>query len=113
MKYKLLVQNGIHFVCLEDGTKIPYQVSSIVTQMNRNAATVEVVVLCRTVEAKDSWPVFKHGGLYMNGARLAELDKVWFKPDYGIHNSGVCGQCNFTVDVELIDTIETPKTIYI
>ena len=110
MKYKLLAEKGMHFVCLDDGTKIPCQTKTTVTQYQRLAAVVDVVALCQSVEVPGGWLLFKEGGIYMGNIRLLNLDKVWFKPDYTMHEKGHLGHCHFTVEAELVDTIEQPKS---
>jgi hypothetical protein len=42
--YKILIKNGVSFVCFLNGVKIPYQTKTIVTQNLRDPAFVTVCI---------------------------------------------------------------------
>jgi hypothetical protein len=109
MKYKLLNKKGAHFVCLEDGTQIPLQVSATVQFMfEKCRTTVEAFCDERMGLPDDPKLRFKNGGLtygqyVLDGAQVLSYKKGTQGMDWtpGI----IC----FTVDCELPDTIEQPK----
>lgn len=109
MKYLLLNQRGLHFVCLEDGTKIPVQVSATV-QVQREKCIVTVESLCdeRMGLPEDPRLRFVDGVLTYDKLVLDNAKVLSYKP--GVAGpSGDIGRITFVVECELPDTIEQPK----
>ena len=108
MKYKLLAEKGIHFVCLDDGTKIARQVNSIVSQELKE---IPIVTLSAIGYSNDK------EGLWMDGNRVMhgdiELEGLFdFKYTTEPANSKL-SVINFTFSLraEIVDTVEAPKLI--
>ena len=109
MKYKLLNMKGAHFVCLEDGTKIPCQVSATVQVMYQDCL-VRVEALCdeRLGAPDDPKLIFFEYCLTYGRYVLDNISDIVFCP--GVPGTeGKMGSIFFTVACELPDTIEQPK----
>ena len=114
MKFKLLNQRGMHIVCLEDGTKIPCQVSAI-TQIQREACRVTVEALCdkRIGTDEDVKLSFQYGFLTYGKYILDNATVLSYKEGTGVHgdeqDKWELGRVTFVVDCDLPDTVEQPK----
>ena len=109
MTYKLLNQKGAHFVCLEDGTKIPCQVSATV-QVMYEKCRVTVEALCDEVLGKPEDAklrfidgVLTYGNYLLDNVSNVEIIPGTPDPDFKI------GKITFTVHCDLPDTTEQPK----
>ena len=114
MKYKLLNQRGMHIVCLEDGTKIPVQVSAM-TQIQREKCVVTVEALCdkrigteEDVKLNFSEGVLTYGKYTLDNAQVLSYKKGTGGPGYE-QDKWELGRITFVVDCELPDTNEQPK----
>ena len=111
MKYKLLTEKGLHLVCLEDGTRIPCQITTTVTQYCREPAIASVVCFCSQFKANCNWLLFEEGRVKMGGFILEGLGRVCFTPDFSMGDAGFLGRIKFEVEVELVDTVEKPTKV--
>jgi hypothetical protein len=109
MKYKLLNKKGAHFVCLEDGTQVPCQVSAT-TQVMFEKAIVTVEALCDERLGTPDDPKLKfqdgvltYGKYILEGVNVLSYKKGAAVPDWEI------GKITFVVECELPDTNEQPK----
>jgi len=105
MKYKLLTEKGTHFVCLEDGTKIPGQVKMTIIQYLRDVVLAQIVA----TQDNDLCPdglILKQGMLFLNGVELSGTLSIvrLAAPD-----EQQATRVYFEVYVDLVDTIEQPK----
>lgn len=109
MKYKLLNKGGVHFVCLEDGTNIPVQVSATV-QVMREKCIVKVDALCDERLGTPDDPKLRliDGVLTYGRYVLDEVTDVEYTPGAPEPDHKI-GQITFTVYCELPDTIEQTK----
>jgi hypothetical protein len=107
MKYKLLTEKGTHFVCLDDGTKIPRQQTTVVTQFLREETIATVTAVQDNKLLKDGL-ILTDGALFLNGKELSGIgDLKYCDPSDGQDY----GTVTFSVSVELVDTVEKPKPI--
>ena len=109
MTYKLLNKKGAHFVCLEDGTSLPCQVSATV-QVMFEKCRVTVEALCDERLGKPDDPKLRLvNGVLTYGRHLLEnVSDIEFKPGTP-GEEGKIGTITFTINCELPDTIEQPK----
>lgn len=109
MKYRLLNKSGIHYVCLEDGTNIPVQVSAI-TQIMREKPIVTVEALCdkrlglhEDVRLSFEDGILSYGKYVLDEAQVLSYKKGTGEPEWEM------GKITFVVECDLPDTIEQPK----
>jgi len=109
MKYKLLNKKGAHFVCLEDGTNIPCQVSAT-TQVMYEKCRVTVEALCDERIGTPDDPKLRlvNGVLTYGKYVLDEVSDIEYTPGTADPDFKI-GTITFTVNCELPDTIEQPK----
>ena len=108
MKYKLLIENGCVFLCLESGVRFPYQIKSVVTQdlTGDAVATVSAYVDSRVGSSEDKRLSLGNDShtLHFDGKRLQNLRML------NIYDQGeeslVCVE--FTVNATYGDTVEKP-----
>jgi hypothetical protein len=109
MRYKLLNTKGMHILCLEDGTRVPAQVSST-TQILREKCRVRVKAFCdeRLGTADDTKLKLVDGVLTYGKYILDDISELHY--DEGKKDPEfIMGTVSFTVDCDLPETIEQPK----
>lgn len=110
MKYKLLNKKGAHFVCLEDGTSIPLQVSATLQVMfEKCRVTVEAFCDERFGTPDDPKLRFDGGGLtygkhVLDNVQILSYKKGTSDPEWE------SGKITFVVYCDLPDTTEQPKS---
>lgn len=106
MKYKLLSEKGMQLVCLEDGTKIPFQISTTVEQYCNDSAIVTVVAYC-----DKKIGVGNIARLYFDAQKQTiclldiELEDLLM---LSLAYRNQLSVCEFSVVCEIVDTIEKP-----
>jgi hypothetical protein len=105
MKYKLLTEKGTHFVCLEDGTRIPLQTNTSISQYCRDMPIGNVEAMFG--------PMFQGPKLEFDGANLS-LNSVTLDSLLSLDVDMYADEnkpwiAKFSVYVELVDTVELPK----
>ena len=109
MKYKLLNRGGVHFVCLEDGTNIPCQVSASL-QVMKEKCEVRVVAICdERLGMKDDVKLRFSGGVLTYGHHVLDNIKDVFVTPGTPDPHWKMREISFIVECELPDTIEQPK----
>lgn len=109
MTYKLLVENGIAFVCLEDGTRLPYQIETTVEQGLREPAlaTVSLYVYISKPYLSGNMVRFDNNGLSFLENRLEDLIGLELHP---VANEPTI-VAKFTVECAFGDTKEAPINV--
>jgi hypothetical protein len=109
MKYKLLNKGGVHFVCLEDGTNIPCQVSASL-QVMKEKCEVRVVALCDERLGANDDPKLRLVDRVLTYGRYVLDDISGVVLECGEHGpEGAMSKVFFTVVCDLPNTIEQPK----
>ena len=111
MKYKLLATGGKHFVCLEDGTRLPFQIYTVVTQNSYTPATVKVSAYA---DKRMGSPTDKrlevdveNGTVSLCGLVLRNIRSLSVQAVGEISLVTV----EFEVDCEIVDSIQAPVNL--
>ena len=107
MKYKLLTEKGVHFVCLEDGTKIPLQIKTRIEQTLKDEAFATVTAYADE-RMLGGLRAIKNdvAELYLGEKKLTDLRFVYIAEGATSEDMTTVG---FSCYVELVDTVEQPK----
>lgn len=108
MKYKLLSENGVLFLCMENGVRFPYQIKSVVSQncMDKAEATVSAYIDKRVgcEEDKRLEVDFANNKVYFMGKLLTGIKSLSY-----FENDELPMTCiEFKVDAVYGDTAEKP-----
>lgn len=111
IKYKLLSEKGRHFVCLENGIKIPYQIETKVIQycMEKALVTASAYIDERLGRQDDIRLVFDFSSKRLS-LKGDVLDGI---KDMSLFTRGEAQMAcvEFTVECEIVDTVEKPINI--
>lgn len=108
MKYKLLSENGLLFVCLESGVRLPYQTSSVVRQSVDRVCTATITayvdeMIGTSLEKRLSVDTDNHKVIF-DGAPLLNIDIL----SIFYHGESKMTCVEFSLEAVYGDTVEKP-----
>ena len=105
MKYKLLAEKGMHFLCIGDGRAIPRQTKTTVKQSQRECALVEVSAI--GYPGDDEGLVYDGKRLLFKDVELTGL--LSLDIDANLKEHVHVFTFNFSVHADVGDSSEVPK----
>lgn len=109
--YKILAENGVHFVCTSDNIKLPRQTRTTVEQNLKNSAIVLVDAFCLHFKDKqDLYYTIDGDRVFLNDNELLDVELVGICVTY----DSMYKRTDFKLrlSAKLVDTIETPISLH-